>query len=193
MDAAVPAAGPPCRRLFVLGFLLGLIPLGGLAETFLQKYPPQDLHDFIGDDCPHVRPFRSDPDFVVHYRSWEAFQADYAERLAGLGPLDGGTDKRPVWAFFGNSFAECRRRWPTPPRPRSPTGVFSTCAERAVSRPAREIELLLEHGLRPERIFLVLMPVDSLVLGPQPLDTWYVTEKGAITFRPAGPPDRWAI
>src|SRR5438045_2075250 len=105
MADVVPVSRPR-RGLFLLGFLLSLAPLLGLAELFLQRYPPRDLHDFLGEDCPRVGPFRPDAEFVVSYKSWDHFQSDYAERLAELGPLDGGADRRPVWAFFGNSFAQ---------------------------------------------------------------------------------------
>ena len=46
-----------------------------------------------------------------------------------------------------------------------------------------QIELLLEHGLKPERIFVELMPVDVLPLGRQPLANVQVTSQGALTYR----------
>ena len=41
--------------------------------------------------------------------------------------------------------------------------------------PAQPTRLLLENGLAPERIFVELMPVDTLTIGRQPLDSMRIT------------------
>ena len=54
---------------------------------------------------------------------------------------------------------------------------------------------VLDNGLRPERIFVELMPVDTLGLGTQPLQTIHVTPQGALTYKPRlpGGPADWFI
>jgi hypothetical protein len=58
-----------------------------------------------------------------------------------------------------------------------------------------QIQLLLEHGLEPERLFTVVMPPDLLTLGEQPLATYQVTGRGAIVYRPQLPlePAGWLV
>jgi hypothetical protein len=50
-------------------------------------------------------------------------------------------------------------------------------------RHVAQIRLLLEAGLKPERIILVLLPIDTTSIGRQPLRTMVVNSRGAITYR----------
>ena len=53
-----------------------------------------------------------------------------------------------------------------------------------------QARLLLENGLRPQRLIFVILPIDVMVLGSHSLSSIYVTDRGAITYRvrlPAGP------
>ena len=55
-----------------------------------------------------------------------------------------------------------------------------------------QMRLLLDHGLRPQRIIFVLLPVDAVSLCKQPLQSIHVNSHGAITTRlrmPAQPFD----
>jgi hypothetical protein len=181
---------------FLLGCALAVALLAGLAEAYLRLFPPRDLHDYLGEDSPLTGRFAPDDDFAVRYRSWDDFAAENAERLRSFGPLQGGSDRPPVWAFFGNSFVQA-------------PGMLADTARASVhdhrifnlgknERPEvrlAQIKLLLEHGLESERLFLVLMPPDLLVLGEQPLATYQVTSRGAITYRPRlpGAPAAWLV
>jgi hypothetical protein len=54
-----------------------------------------------------------------------------------------------------------------------------------------QIEWLLNSGFHPERIIVELMPIDTLPLIWHPLDSWYVTSRGALTWRPQLPDGAW--
>jgi len=51
-----------------------------------------------------------------------------------------------------------------------------------------QIAMLLDHGFGPERIFIEVMPPDLIGLGEQPLATYHVTTRGAVTYQPRFPP-----
>jgi hypothetical protein len=182
------AAGRAAGWRFLLGGALAVGLLMGLAEAYLRLFPPGDLHPYLGEASPLTGPFAADADFAVRYRSWDDFVADNAERLHAFGPLTTSPGDRPVWAFFGNSFVQA-------------PGMLGDTARADVAdhrifylgkneRPEvrlAQVKLLLEHGLEPERLFVVVMPPDLLVLGDQPLATYQVTSRGAITYRPRLP------
>ena len=46
-----------------------------------------------------------------------------------------------------------------------------------------QVRLLLDSGLKPERVILVLLPIDITPLGKQPLRTMMVNSRGALTYR----------
>ena len=54
-----------------------------------------------------------------------------------------------------------------------------------------QIEWLLNSGFHPERIIVELMPIDTLPLIWHPLASWYVTSRGALTWRPQLPDGAW--
>ncbi len=185
-----PPSGGPRRGRFLLGSAVAAALLLGLAEGFLRLSPPRDLHPYLGEDSPLVGICAPDPDLGITYRDWDAFRADNAERLAAHLPFH-GDQGRKVWAFFGNSFVQA-------------PGMLADCARAHVydrdifnlgknePLPLRfaQVRLLLDNGLRPERLFVLLMPVDVTGLGRQPLDTMRVTARGALTYevrRPPGP------
>jgi hypothetical protein len=181
---------------FLLGGVLAVALLGGLAEGYLRRFPPRDFQNYLGDASPLSGPFVGDPDFTVTYRSWEAFCADYTERLREMGPLDRKGEPRPMWAFFGNSFiqapgmlADCARQRINDRR------VFNLARNEVLPVRLAQIKLLLQHGWEPDRIFVELMPLDAAPLGTQPLGSWQVTAQGAIAYRPRWPdgPAGWLV
>jgi hypothetical protein len=201
---------------FLLGAVSAVVLLTGLAEAYLRLFPPGDLHPYLGEQSPLTGPFVPDDDFAVGYRSWDAFAADNAdglrdfgpldtsptcqrgeeESLAGAsglcaGPLDASPGDRPVWAFFGNSFVQAPGMLGDTARARlRDHRIFYLGKNERPEVRLAQIKLLLEHGLEIEHLFLVVMPPDLLVLGDQPLATYRVTSRGAITYQPrlpAGP------
>ncbi len=182
-------SGRAARAGFVTGFVLAVGLLAALGELFLRRFPPQDLHPYLGEASPTAGPFAPHNDFGVGYRSWEVFCADNAERLRAFGPFRGAADARPTWAFFGNSFVQADGMLADHARARVPDRrVFNLGRNEHLGVRLAQVEALLEHGLAPERIFVALMPLDTAPVGRQPLDTVHVTARGALTYRPRTPP-----
>lgn len=181
---------------FVLGFALAAGGLGILAEAYLRLFPPRDLHPYLGEKSPLTGIFAPDADFAVGYRSWEAFRDDNAERMNAFLASHGQPGPLGVWAFFGNSFVQAPGMLADHVRAAAPQRcVFNLGRNELLPVRLAQIKLLLESGVRPERIFFVLMPVDVTVLGEQPLDTMQATSKGAIVYRPRLPAGRagWLV
>jgi hypothetical protein len=184
------------RRQFALGCVLAAVPLLGLAEVYLRLFPPRDLHPYLGEASPLAGIYQPDEDFAVTYRSWDAFRADNAERLQPFLPFTATPGEPRLWAFFGNSFVQApgmladHARLAVPDR-----RILNLGRNEYLFVRFAQIKLLLEHGLRPERIFVELMPVDVLTLGEQPLATLAVSARGALTYRPRMPagPAGWVV
>jgi hypothetical protein len=179
----------------ILGAGLAAALLAGLAEGFLRVFPPKDFDLFAGEDSPLTGVLAPDEDFGVGYRSWQAFCADNAERIRSYLPLETGTG-RPTWAFFGNSFFQAPGMLGDTAREAlSDHCIFYLGRNEPLYVRLAQIKLLLENGLRPERVFVELMPVDMLSLGPQPLASLHVTARGALTYRPRLPegPAGWLV
>jgi hypothetical protein len=179
---------------FAAGFLLAVVCLLAVAEAFLRRFPPRDLYPYLGEQSPLRGPYRPDADFATGYRTWEAFADENAERLAPYLPLGSGTDQRPMWALFGNSFFQAPGMLADHARRRLPDRViFNLGKNEPLQVRFAQIKLLLEHGLKPERVFVELMPVDCAPLGEHPLWTTHVTSRGAITYtaRPTIRPLAW--
>lgn len=165
-----------------LGALAAAIVLAGVSELYLQVFPPQDYLTFLGEASPLTGNFTAHPVFGATYRSWEAFCAENAERMRPFLPPAPIDDASPIWAFFGNSFVQAPGMLADRARGRvHDRRIFSLGRNEDLFVRLAQIEMLLEHGMRPERIFIALMPVDLLLLGAQPLATIHVTAKGAVT------------
>ncbi len=184
------------RWRFALGAALAGALLLGLAEVYLRLFPPRDLHPYLGEASPLTGLYQRDDDFAVTYRSWEAFRDDNAERLQPYLPLRGHAGRRPLWAFFGNSFVQANGMLADTARARvSDHRVFNLGRNEHLYVRMAQVKLLLENGLEPERIFMLLMPVDLLALGGQPLDTLRVSGRGALVYEPRYPagPLGWLV
>jgi hypothetical protein len=168
------------------GAIAAFVFMAALAEVFLRFYPPADIYPWLGRRSPLSGPFAPDSDFTVGYRSWQAFHDANQSALSQYLPF--GRDTRPVWAFFGNSFVHMPGMLADAARQRVRDRVIFNLGRNELL-PVRlaQIKLLLESGLRPERIFVAVMPVDVEPLARQPLDTYRVTSRGAITFDPGWP------
>jgi hypothetical protein len=174
--------------LTVCGALAALAFLGCLGEAYVRLFPPRDCLTFLGEASPLRGPFAPDAEFGVGYRSWQAFRDDNP-RLQTYLPFDSSADARPIWAFFGNSFAQAPGMLADTARARLPEHrVFNLGRNEHLCVRLAQVRLLLENGLKPERIFVVLMPLDAAVLGLDPLASLHVTARGALTYRPC-PPD----
>ena len=176
---------------FAIGCLAAVALLFSVAEAYLRLYPPQDLHPYLGEHSPLTGSYKPSRAFGVTYQSFDAFAAANAKGLKPWRPLDAPPDKRPMWAMFGSSFVHMRGMLADTARATlSDHAVFNLGKNEAVPLRMAQIELLLEAGLTPERIFFQFMPLDFAGLAEQPLDTYHVTARGALTYRPnlpAGP------
>jgi hypothetical protein len=173
----------------VAGALLAAALLAGLAEVHLRSSPPQDLYAYLGEASPLPGPFVPADDFGVGYRSWDAFRADTADALRKFGAFGPVEDGRPIWALFGNSFVQAPGMLADQVRAGVPDRrAFNLGRNELLIIRLAQVRLLLEHGLRPERVIMALMPLDVGTLGYQPLSTLCVTSRGAVTYRPRLPP-----
>jgi len=170
----------------VIGFVAAVALLAALAEGFLRWFPPTEQEPYIGDASPRQGPFVGDRTFGVSYRSFDAFAAVNAERLQPFLPL--GTPGAPLWAMFGNSFVQAPGMLGDTLRERVPERrIFYLGRNEDLPVRFAQVALLLDHGLRPERVFVVLLPLDLAGLGVQPLATLQVTSHGALGYQPRLP------
>ncbi len=187
----MPQSSRPLRTArwrFALGVGLAVVLLLSLAEVYLRLFPPPDLHPYLGEASPLTGLYIRDDDFAVAYRSWDAFHEDNAQRLQPYLPLCDHPDRRPLWAFFGNSFVQAPDMLADHARARvTDRRIFNLGRNEHLFVRMAQVKLLLEKGLRPERIFMLLMPIDLTNLGPQPLRTIRVTARGALTYEPRLP------
>lgn len=177
------------RRIrFALGFCTALAALFGAAELFLRLFPPSDLHPYLGENSPLTGNYRPDRSFGVSYRSFADFAAANAKRLEPWLPLEAPPDARPIWAMFGSSFVHMKGMLAdTARRTVRDRAIFNLGRNEPVPVRMAQIQLLLEHGFRPERIFFQIMPLDFAGLAEQPLASYHVTARGALTYRPNVP------
>src|SRR5437899_2237813 len=140
------------RAAFAAGAAAVALLLLGAAEAFLRAFPPADFRPYLGDDSGLAGPFRADDRFGVQYRSWQAFKEAHPGRATRI-------ESPRCWAMFGNSFVHMEgmladtARAALPDRP-----VFNLGRNEPVYVRAAQVELLLGHGERPERVFFVLLP-----------------------------------
>lgn len=160
-----------------------------LAEAYLRLSPPDDLRPFLGEGGELSGIYRQDPVYGVAYRDADAFRMENAGRLAELAPLFDADHRPPVWAFFGNSFVQAVGMLADTARSRvEDRDVFHLGQNTPLPIRFAQVDLLLQLGLRPERVFLSIMPIDTLEVGRFPLDTWRVTSGGALGYEPHLPP-----
>jgi hypothetical protein len=132
--------------------------------------------------------YAPDDDWGVTYRSWEAFCSENARDLGRYLPWDDDHDDRRLWAFFGNSFVQAPGMLADHARARVRERlIFNLGRNEPLPLRMAQVQLLLDHGMKPERIFFNLMPVDLIQLGKQPLTTFRVTANGALAFEPRLP------
>jgi hypothetical protein len=186
--------GSTCWR-FALGCALAFGLLGSLAEGYLRLFPPQDLDPYLAEESPLTGIYQADEDFSVSYASWDALRDAYANRLGEFLPIDAPRDSRPIWAFWGNSFVHAPGMLADHARKDvTDRHIFNLGGQEPVFLRCAQVKMMLDNGLRPERIFFALMPLDVCPLGTQPLATNHVTARGALTYRlPENGPQSWVM
>ena len=170
------------------GVAFASLTLLAASEGFLRHFPPRDFRPYLGDDSGLTGPSRAGDRFGVRYRSWDAFEGDYRERLGELREASGSPR---CWAMFGSSFVHMRgqladtARATLPDRP-----LFNLGRNELLFVRAAQVELLLDRGMRPERVFFVLVPNDLSPLTTHSLSQIHVTPGGGIAYAPNLPAGR---
>ena len=176
----------PTRLRLLTGLVTGFAVSILLGETITRLRLPDDLQPFLGEASSLTGVYRPDPDLGADYRSLADFRAQYAARLK---ELEEPNRPRRVWAWFGNSFAQAPGMLADMAQKDLPEiGMFHLRRNAEMFLHVAQIRLLLDAGLKPERIILVLLPIDTVTLGRQPLRTIAVNRRGAITYRMRLPP-----
>ena len=174
------------RFRFVVGLLLGVsLPLVA-GEIYARARPPANLQQYLGDRSPMSGIYRPDPALRVAYVSPAAFRQQYDDRLRQLGSL---SSSQPTWAWFGNSFVQADGMLGDTAQAGLPhRRMFFLQRNEPLAVRVAQIRMLLEQGLRPQRIFFVLLPIDIEDIGKWPISSIFVNRSGAITYRVSKPP-----
>jgi len=181
--------GKTARLPFAAGLLLALAAVLLIGEAFARLSLPKDIRQQFGQDPTQERIYKPDPELGADYRSFDDYRALNAFHLGRLGPLD---QPKPTWLLFGNSFVQGPGHLAdTAERMLPETRIFAL--KRFVDLPLRAAEArqLLSQGLRPQRIFFVMQPIDQLQIGKRPLSFIEVNTDGAITSRLRWPDQPW--
>ncbi|HWB60016.1 MAG TPA: hypothetical protein VG733_11025 [Chthoniobacteraceae bacterium] len=159
-----------------------------LAEIYARARPPADIEVYRRDESALTGDYKGDAELGADYRSYDDFQRDYADRLRELGPLD---SPRATWLWFGNSFVQAPTMLGDTAQAALPdVRMFYLRRNEQANIRVDQARLLLAHGLRPQHLIFVLLPIDIAGLGWHPLSSIYVNKSGAITYRvrmPKGP------
>lgn len=174
------------RFRFIVGLLLGvMLPLLA-GEIYARARPPADLQQFLGDRSPLSGGYQRDPVLRVEYKSPAAFQRQYQERLDELGPL---SSPQPTWAWFGNSFVQAAGMLGDTAQSRFPKQrMFFLRRNELLAVRVAQVRLLLAQGLRPQRIFFILLPIDIEAIARWPISGIFVNRNGAVTYHASKPP-----
>jgi hypothetical protein len=125
----------------------------------------------------------------VDFRSFEDFRKLNAAMLQKLGPLD--SDKS-TWLLFGNSFVQGPDNLAdTAQRALPDIRIFALRRQVELPLRAAEARLLLANGLRPQRIFFVMFPIETLQVGRRPLSFIEVHPDGSMGTRVRWPDAPW--
>jgi hypothetical protein len=173
----------------VLGVAVGLTAPLAFGETYVRFQPPVDVQRYLGDESPLSGIYRADPILGADYVSFEAFQTANANRLRELGPL-----QEPSWAWFGNSVVQNPGMLGDTAAAALPDHrMFYLRRSEPLHLRIAQVRLLLLHGFRPERIVVVIVPIDIFAYRAAPPSWIIVNPQGAITYRirmPAPPFDK---
>lgn len=181
------ALGARRRLAFVVGALVTALAAFAVGEFYLRLAPPADLAPYLPEGGAQG-PFRADPEFGVQYRSLDALGADNPGRLAPYLPLFDAPNGPPVWAFFGSSFAQAPGMLADTARQFVPQRVtFNLGKNEPVPVRLAQAAFLLDSGLRPERVFLVFIPLDVYTFAVHGLDQYRATAGGALAYAPRTP------
>jgi hypothetical protein len=158
------------------------------GELYLRVFPPSDLIPYLGPHRTTAGPYRNHPTFAITYRDFDAFQKENAARLAPFLPLAGNPDSRPTWAIFGNSFVQMHGMLGDTLRDQLTSHrIFYLGRNEPCYLRLAQLEMLLENGLRLDRVVFVMLPLDSATFGVHPLADIHAQAGGALGYQPRLP------
>ncbi len=164
-----------------LGMCAAFATVLGLGEGYARLRLPSDIRQYLGEHRSNNNIYRPDPVLGADYRSYEDFYAENLQRLTELGSIDSPS---PTWLFFGNSFVQAPGMLAdTARRARPDMRIFNLGKNIDLPLRVAQARMLLRAGLRPQRIFFILLPHDLWSIGRRPLSFIEVTPEGAITTR----------
>jgi hypothetical protein len=171
-----------------LGFAVAFLGLLAVGELYLRCFPPREFQTYLGDSSPLTGPFESDPAFGVRYRDWQTFVNDYRDALTPHLPFPNPDSSMKLWAMFGNSFVQAPGMLADTARQELPDRrVFNLGRNELLFVRLSQIELLLENGLKPDRVFVAILPLDLWAFYLHSLAQTEANERGAITYRVRDP------
>ena len=169
------------------GFAIAAFVLLAVGEIGVGIAPPRTVQPYLPDD-DRPGPFQSDPHYGVQYRSWDAFRHDYQDGLKPHEFLFASPNPPTTWAMFGSSFVHAPDMLADTTRKYIPNRhVFNLGRNEFLNVRAAQIELLLEHGLRPERIVFAMQPLDAAIFANQTVSMVHAGPNGAQAFDPRLP------
>ncbi len=174
---------------FIGGFVVALAATLLIGEAFARLSLPRDIRTSLGQGPAEKGIYKPDPQLGVDYRSYDDFRTEFAVRLAELGPLE---SPKPTWLLFGNSFVHGHEMLAFTARRALPEmRILDLQITGFLPLRAAQARHLLSAGLRPQRIFFMVMPVDLLQIGSRPLSYIAVSPEGAIATRLRFPEAPW--
>ena len=169
------------------GLALAAVAVFAAGELYLRAAPPADLALYLPDG-DRAGPFRPGDRYGVQYRSADALRADNPGRLDPYLPLFTAPNPPPAWAFFGSSFVQAPGMLADTAKQFVPQRVtFRLGKNEPVPVRLAQAAFLLDSGLRPERVFVVLIPLDVYPFAHHGLDQYRVTAGGALAYAPRLP------
>jgi hypothetical protein len=124
----------------------------------------------------------------VQYRSLDLLAADNPGRFEQYRPLLNNPNAPRTWAFFGSSFVQAPGMLADTSRQFVPQRLtFNLGKNEPLPVRLAQAEFLLDSGLKPDRIFLVLIPLDASIFAQHGLDQYRATDGGAIAYAPRLP------
>lgn len=177
----------PASLAAVLGALATLSAVLTAGELYLRVAPPGDLAPYLPESGAQG-PFCADDELGVQYQSLDALKADNPGVLDPFVPLFGNSAAPPVWAFFGNSFVQAPGMLADTTRRYVPQRITLNLGKNEPV-PVRfaQAALLLDSGLKPDRVFLTFIPLDVYTFAVHGLNQYRATAGGALAYAPRVP------
>lgn len=174
---------------FIGSLIAALLAVLLIGEAVARIELPKDIRLALGPDPRQPPIYKPDPQIGVDFRSFEDFSRHVGNSLTRLGPLD--MPKR-TWLMFGSSFVQgVGHLADTAERALPDIRIFALRRQTELQLRAAEARLLLANGLRPERIFFVMFPIETLQIGRRPLSFIEVRPDGAMATRIRWPDEPW--